>query len=547
MSDPTPPPLPPPPPPVPPPPRKPDPSGRVSPEMPAAADAPYGLLGRASDRLNPILVREVHQALNGKAFLLTGCLALLAIILIAMVTAAQQDISPRQGQMTFSIAMLVLCPILFFIVPFQAYLSMSSEVRGGTVEHLLMSRLGPAALVRGKLMAATVQFLIYLAIFSPLIGLTFLLRGIDVAMIATMLTMCFVYALAASALGIACGTLSRWPAIFRLLPAAIMLIGLLWFTAVAMALVGSESWEIRRALVGDQTGRFLAMVLLPPAVFLVLCGMVGSAVLSHPYENRSTRFRLFAIASVLLLTAWIYFDWRSYLFTAGGSLGRIGDLGEILSYASAASALGLFLFAFFACTEPARLSPRVRTRVPRNPVLAALVAPLLPGGGRGMLFTLLLAALSLGLAALLPRMVGAPALSTGSRVEAEYALLAWILVLLYCAVASFVRGFMNESGGRNWIARATLPILLILSSILPIVVNLLTNERGRFQWTPLSAFDPIRTFRAFDRAHTRHDVLPFLIPLAIFLVLLNVPAMVRGVREVLQASAARRAEDARAS
>ena len=547
MSDiPSPPPPPPPAtPPPPPPPVVEDPSGRISPPMPSAEDAKIGFFSRFSDRLNPILVREVHQALNGKAFLITASLALMAIILIAMITAAQQDVDPRRGAETFSIALMVLAPILLFIVPFQAFLSMRGEVRGGTVEHLLMSRLGPAAIVRGKLMAATVQFVIYLAIFSPLIGLTFLLRGVDVALIATMLALSFVYALSASAMGIACGALSRWPSVFKLIPFAIMLIGGLWFTGLAMALIESEIWEIRRMIVGDHTGRFLAIMLVPAGVFIVLCSMVGSAVMAHPYENRSSKFRLFAIAWVLIAAIWIYLDWRSYIMTPSMGMGYPPErLGEMLFYTSAVSALVLFLFAFFASTESPELSPRVRARVPKSPVLALLVAPLLPGAGRGLLFTILLAFLSMATYAIVPAIAGQPKPPSLWTSQPDLALVSWLEVFLYCGVACFVRGFMNEQASRSWIARAVFPVLLIISAILPVLLEIVSGGRGQFRWTPLSVFDPVRTLTSFERRYMTHDVLSFTLGLACFLLLLNLPAMVRGVREVLDASAARRAREA---
>jgi hypothetical protein len=529
-----------PPPPPPPPPIAKAERRKAGPDMPALSQTEPTWVQRLSDRLNPILVREVNQALNGRAFVITASLALLAITMLALLTASQEEISPSMGRETFSIALMVLAPILLFILPFQAFLSMRAEVRAGTVEHLLMSRLGPSAIVRGKLLAATVQFVIFLAIFSPLIGMTFLLRGIDVPMIATMLTIAFAYALAASALAIACGALCRWPTLFRFIPFAIMLVGLLWLTGMSMALIEGESHELRRYITGDHTGRFFSMVLIPAGIFVVFCSMVGAAVLSHPYENRSTRFRLFAWSWVVISAVWVYVDWNTYSTSTSSGFMRPARLGEMLFFLSGLSAGCLSLFAFFASTEPALLSPRVRVRVPKNRLLALLSAPFLPGAGRGLCFTLLLATLSLATVYVIPFFAGAPAAPPLSEDAPDFALLAWLEVILYCGVAAFVRSCMNAQPSRNWIARATLPLLLTLSGLLPLLLGLVTGDRRGPRWTPLSIFDPSRTFRAFKRNQGDEDILTFALVLAAFLLVLNLPAMVRGVIEVLRASAERR-------
>ncbi len=242
------------------------------------------------DRLNPILVREIRQAVHGKGFLLTAGLALLATVLIGLFAATSGSALGR-GATVFVGTMEVLLPIVLFIVPLQAFLSTRNEVTRGTVEHLLLSRLTPGQIVRGKVAAATVFFVVYTAIFSPLLALTFLLRGVDVPTIAYALVLALLAGIAASSLAVACGALSRWPSVFRVLPLVVLVGLLLPLTWGAMAFVASFLFDITREIVRGNFWEFASATVLPAVGTILLCGLVGTAALSHPYENRSTGFR----------------------------------------------------------------------------------------------------------------------------------------------------------------------------------------------------------------------------------------------------------------
>ena len=492
-----------------------------------------GLLERIGDRLNPILVREVHQALGGKAFVVTAALALLAITIIALVVASKDEVSPRDGAEAFLNTLHVLIPILFFIVPFQAFLSMRAEVGGGTVEHLLMSRLSPAGIVRGKLMATTVQFAIYLAIFSPLLAMTFLLRGVDVPTIAVMVTLAFIVALACSALGIACGALCRWKALFKVVPFAIMLIGLGWLTGGAIEVVDEIVRDMRRVLAADQFMHWFTSIVTVPIVATLLFGMIGSSALAHPYENRSTKFRIFSIGFVLLAFGWTI---HNYKRMAPAGVRRYFDLGDQLLFAGAMCALALCLFPFFAATEAQALSPRVRRHVPRNPLLAMLVAPLLPGCGRGLVFALGLSGLVVVGVWLLPSVYDeAPA--DGWAWMSLIA--AWLYVIFFSAVGCRVRSALSDAESRNWWARATVPILLLAGTLLPLLASVVAGRSVMRSWSPLHLLNP---FYTLDRIRLNEsEIMGWLVGFTLLAVLLNVVVMVRGIREVAAASRDRRA------
>ena len=202
--------------------------------VPASSDR-VALSERLSDRLNPILVREVQQALNGRAFLILIWIALLGIVIVAITHAGDGEGGRFTGRNAFTMALMILVPLIGLIVPFIAFLSMRQEVSSGTVEHLMLSRLTPGSVVRGKLAAAVVQIVLVISLFAPLIALTWLLRGVDVRTIAVMLTLALVAGVSTVSVAICGGALCRWPPA-RAILVVVLALGFT-ITSIAPALV----------------------------------------------------------------------------------------------------------------------------------------------------------------------------------------------------------------------------------------------------------------------------------------------------------------------
>ena len=137
---------------------------------------------------------------------------------------------------------------------------------------------------------------------------------------------------------------------------SLMAMGAMWFVVHAVASVLSSP---------DFRGLQAAWILVPIAAGVALLMLTAGSALTHPNENRSTGFRLFALlgsAAVFGFMAWVTYDVRSHRVAYGGGSRLDHDAPEI--------ALGLafatFLFWLFAVTEEETLSPRVRAHVPRS-------------------------------------------------------------------------------------------------------------------------------------------------------------------------------------
>lgn len=462
-----------------------------------------------SDRLNAVLARDVQQMLNGRAFVSVLVLSLLAVALIGALIAG--DPGDDTGRDAFQAVMIALAPLLTLIVPMQAFASARQEISGGGSEMLLLSNLTPARIVRGKLLSAAVQIVLWTSMFAPLVAFTFLLRGISVLQILGALALAMLFGLTMSAAGIAFGALTVWRKVAQLVAALSLLVlavGAFYFTgylAWGLSGWGSSSRMLFSTFV--QAG-------LMSASALALLVLIACSQFTHPYENRSTGFRCFLpLASLIGL---------GVVLGMSSHAGLADALPQL-----AATMLGFgFVFFVFAATEESGFSPRVRASVPRRRAVALLLAPLLPGGGRGLLFSLLTVGLLLAISAL-------GILISSGAADAELVNIVRMIALyglFYAAIAASIRRRLGPGPGRNWIARLMVLIVLVLGSAAPMLLQAMASLSD---WTPLQILNPIWTLAELD---DHPSALPMLGVMTAIVMLFQIPPTMQGLREVFEAS-----------
>ena len=115
-----------------------------------------------SDRLNPLLVKEVRQALKGRLFLLTFGLLLLGAWVVSAfgVTSAGDAIQWQSSPSLLGGYIAALQIAVIGLVPFIAFRSMQAEAEANTWELVCITTLSPRRLVGGKLGSAVVQMLL---------------------------------------------------------------------------------------------------------------------------------------------------------------------------------------------------------------------------------------------------------------------------------------------------------------------------------------------------------------------------------------------------
>ena len=138
-----------------------------------------------TDRLNPLLVKELRQILTGRGF----AAAFLIVLAIAWCTAVGAPLFRDTGNMgtagrdLIHIHSLLLTGMLCIPVPLAAMHSFAFEHREQALEMLRVSPLSARQIVFGKLQVAGLHAGLYLAVLVPFMCLAYLLGGVGLLQI----------------------------------------------------------------------------------------------------------------------------------------------------------------------------------------------------------------------------------------------------------------------------------------------------------------------------------------------------------------------------
>jgi hypothetical protein len=478
------------------------------------------------DRLNPILVKEVRQALRGRYFRALFWLTLGVATLVGLSVTAQfgvRNLSESAGQAFFMVMFACLTAAVQGFTPFSAFLSTSAEWDENTHDLLVLSNLRPRQIVYGKLLSALVQALLYYSTFGPFLVFAFLLNGVDLRVIAVTLAGSMAVCTCLTLLGVATASLSPAKAP-RILLMALFGVALMiaWGMSLSFAGVLMESPQIlREPMALTFVAGFVCTALFAGAFFAAL----AVARLSHDEENRSSGMRVLSAALVFAAAAWG--AWLN---------GRFGEHEPIWALQLGVMAPLALMWLFFL-TEPENLGRHVEQHVSRRPLLAWLTLPFLPGGGRGALLMAvhMLAALAgAALALWLDPPSEIESLRTLMVIVAFYAY-AWVYLAAPAAIASW---FVTSTRGRI-VARMAILTLAPLVLLGPPLVGLLFGIPSWIDF--LHPFNPVWAAVHIVERDMDPVVALTLLWLAFGVALLvNVPRITRGVVEVLAASRRRR-------
>ena len=478
---------------------------------PAIQDAWNSAL-RLPDELNPVLLRETQSLYKGRIFPIFLILALSSMVFASGVFLF--EFSPRgsNGLDFLQVTLWFLAPIVLVLIPLQAAQSMSEELKEGTGSMLLMSSLSPTRIISGKIQASLLQLGVALGLFSPLIGLSYLLRGTDPMLIGGLLVASFFANLLATALAVG---ISAQAAILKK-PALTALVTVCGLGGLTLAFLAQLDWILL------YTPSMLATIVTPAGITIViscylalfaLSWLIATSALAHPNENRATPFRIYHTVTLLWALALIFVFARPHDWARG------------LMIWSVVGAFCSIPFFFNASSDAWRLSPRVRAHVPqRFPFVTTLY---LPGCARGLMYSIAWS--------LLLCLVGYIAVF-GNKYGANRDLLVLIGTLLYtlffCSLACFVRARLPVHISRNWITRILILIVIALLCFVPLLIQ---SPFGIYRWNYLHVGNP---FWTMAHVESKRDPGPlFLVGILLLVVLFatrkNLVSSWREVRDLM--------------
>jgi len=422
-----------------------------------------GLANRFEGMINPIAVKELRQAVQGKFIM--GILLLfltVAVIILGVVSMlyGEEFNDFNSGRDIFLVFLGLLMGTCLLFLPLCAGVRLSFE-RADNVDLLYATTLKAGAIIRGKLLSSTILCVIIYSICTPFMTLTYLLRGIDLLSIffclgASFLMMVGVFQIV---LFLASLPVNRW---FKLLLAGGVLFGM------TMLLVGAIilAEDLLRSGIGSMmTTREFWLVL---GLILVLVGMaegllyvLSVAIISPSTVNRALPVRLY-LTSIWLLTGAACVGCAFYYVAY--EVIMIWGISSLIIF-------GLTLMA--SISEREVLGPRIRRSIPQKPLRRMAAFFFYSGAGGGFLWCTLILAVTFGVMTYsMPFFPRFPRLGFSYTVEALNFDVACVLLYFagYALMGAFVRRKFLSRWFRTDMTWGIAAILTVIFCVVPIVI-----------------------------------------------------------------------------
>lgn len=466
------------------------------------------------DRLNPLLIKNLRQAVHGKFLHRTFIWTLIGatgagLVALSIISFGAEDNS-RAGRTFFMAIYLALCGAVVGLLPLTALIN--GDLDKSRQERLFLSPLPAAAIVRGRLLAALGQTGMVVMALLPYLSLSLLLPGIDfTAMLFVVATTLFLgVTLSAASVGISAFVSQR---LMQALVTAFMAV----FQFGAMMTAFTAGAEVMDRPQNIHRTEFIAITAILYLHFILISGVflgMGLKGTVRPEENGSRGPRLFMVGMFGIGTAILY-----NLNTATSHLGT-RDAVFMGQYISVVFGLGMIPFIY----EAPVLDPQLRSQVSPSPLRAFFQGFWLPGYGRGTL-------LFLGVMTLWgvnwmwnPPPTSSPFEQTNFDTSLASIWRAIVFVLLPAPLLSRIP--------RHLASLAALPATFLFWTLLIVAAQFVDD---------MPKLGQNMHFFKFMSAEEGLDVL------SVAAILFNLPAMIRGIAEVQQACHQRQIRESQAT
>jgi ABC-type transport system involved in multi-copper enzyme maturation permease subunit len=323
------------------------------------------------DRLSPMLVKELRQGMRTKAFV--GLFLTLQIILgVILLSAGAAASSDEAGEKISSIIFIMFSIAVLLIQPMSGINALSSEVKGNTIDMMVLTRLSAWRIVTGKWASIVSQSALLLVTIIPYLILRYFFGGMNLVGEIVLLAVLFLSSAALTAVTV--GLSASSSVILRCL-----LLLALPIAAFFPMLGGLRSSGLSTyfALDTEQSRLFVSIYLAACAYLGFFMLSIGTSLIAPYAENHSTLRRLISLV-VTIIAAVL----GSMSFTDPD------DLPFYLTFVL------LPVFAISLSEFAPLAAPTYRKFAKRGPLgqLAGLF--LFPGWASGFFFCLLLTAIS---------------------------------------------------------------------------------------------------------------------------------------------------------
>jgi hypothetical protein len=283
-------------------------------ELSNSTQPKLSLAARFDDWLNPIVIKELRQAVQSR-FVITALLVLLAIQIVAvaiyLVTATDISFSYDAGRTVFMILFGIMLAISMLFVPLYSGVRLAAERSENNLDLLFITTIKPRNIIFGKTLAAVVLTVMIYSACLPFLTFTYFLRGIDLPSMAVVLAIGFIsVTLSAQVmLFVACLPVGRaFKFILGLIAFVLMVIGYV----STMASTGGMLWEGIGSKVGSADfWQWAGIIALNYGCQIGLLLALSIALIKPVSANRALPVRLYLSviwligAAAALLGSWL--------------------------------------------------------------------------------------------------------------------------------------------------------------------------------------------------------------------------------------------------
>jgi hypothetical protein len=442
---------------------------------------PPGLFEKIDDAINPIVVKELRQAVHSR-FVVAVVLLFLIIQLVYLgihltfvgLGGQLESVDYQVGRDIYTVLQIILLATCMLFLPAYTGVRLAAERSEVNTDLLFITTLQPRKIISGKLASAVVIAIMIFSACAPFMAFTYFLRGIDLVTIFFFIAVDFLVVFASVVLMVFFAVI---PA-NRVLKAFLGVIGfaiLVWVFFFTMA--GTISYVHYAGAPPIADPEFWSICGTVLVGYVGQCGLFYAwsvALISAPSANRALPMRAFMLGFALVSGGVIAFicqaTQREEPFQVWLLL-----MGQMV-----------ILTLWIAICERQAWTPRVARTIPRNALLRVPAFLLYSGSAGGILFACALAGIAaLGMLLFKGWFSAAVPGRLSSFTDGFFNCIGIVAVYMYCyaLTAVLIRTWLLRiHAGFTWVLMI---FLIALGSLIPFFVTwmLLMNR-----WNPNEHF-----------------------------------------------------------
>lgn len=268
---------------------------------------PVNFLTDFPDRISPMLVKELRQGMRAKTFIVMF-LALQIFLAVMLFSAGASSTSDRVGSTISGIIFLFFSVAVLLVQPLRGMNALSSEVKGNTIDMMVLTSLSAWRIVFGKWVAIVSQSALLLSTIIPYLILRYFFGGMNLIGEIVLLILIFLTSMTLTAVTV--GLSGCHSVIVRtLLPIISLPILMSFFLEMMFSYPGGASFLMDSLTLNSTEGRLTVLTYVLLLLFIGwLMLSLGASLIAPASENHVLWRRIVAAALLLAACPIVYFS-----------------------------------------------------------------------------------------------------------------------------------------------------------------------------------------------------------------------------------------------